>query len=193
MQRLRRGQDCRRRSWSVGKLRAVLLAGEGPSFCAGAASNGCAPPSDLDLNAETGCERPPRHARGDRPLPGTGRGAGPGPRARRRRRPQLPALTSRSPRERRVRLLGGEARDHPGRDLALRAREDRAERGATLLRHRQALRRHGDPLRIGLGARSTPTSTERSSACSRTLERRPTAVRHAKERGARAADPRPRA
>ena len=37
---------------------------------------------------------------------------------------------------RQVRLLRGQARDHPGGHLAVRPGQDRAERGAALLRHR---------------------------------------------------------
>ena len=44
-------------------------------------------------------------------------------------------------RHRGVRVLGGEARDRPGGDLAVRAREDRTVRGPALLRDGRALRR----------------------------------------------------
>ena len=65
----------------------------------------------------------------------------PAPRARRRHRARLLLRRGRGRGRRRVRVLRGEARDHPGRHLAVRARPDRRRRGAALLPHRRAVRR----------------------------------------------------
>ena len=91
------------------------------------------------------------------------------------------ARTSRSPtRGRRVRVLGGEARDHPGGDLAVRAREDRAElrRAATSSPASASTPRR----RCGSGSctRSRPISTPR-------VERVLGELRSAGPRAARAA------
>ena len=73
-------------------------------------------------------ERAAGDARGDRRLPGAGRGTGAGARARRRRRPRRRGGRRDRGAGRGVRVLGGEARDRPGGDLAVRAREDRPRR-----------------------------------------------------------------
>ena len=74
-----------------------------------------------------------------------------------------------------------EARDHPGGHLAVRAGQDRAERGAALLRHRRALRR-GDRA----ADRARPRGRGRSRRRRRAGRRRaahggPEAARHAKK------------
>ena len=129
----------------VGKARAVLLAGDGPSFCAGADVEWMRASVELDFDANVADANALRgDARGDRPLPRSRRRPDPGSRARRRRRPRRLRRHRGCRGQGGLRLLGGEARDHPRRDLALRAREDRPELGAALLRHRRALRRrHG--------------------------------------------------
>ena len=75
-----------------------------------------------------------------------------------------------------VRVHGGTARDHPGRDLAVRAAEDRRGRAA-LLRHRRALRRGGraeDRARVGdLGGRRRTRRVDPPRHPRRRPDRRP--------------------
>ena len=111
----------------VGRASAVVLAGEGASFCAGAdvewmrASVGLS----LDENVADANAMRQMFEAIDR-VPGARRRSRSGPRARRRRR----ARRGGGHRDRRrrdgLRVLRGEARDHPCRDLAVRAREDRS-------------------------------------------------------------------
>ena len=117
----------------------------------------------------------------DRLVPGAGPGSRAGPCARRRLRPRGLRRHRRRGARRAVRLLRGQARDHPGGDLAVRAGEDRTERGAALLPHRRALRR-GDALRIGLVhevAEDLDAAVELVLAELRTAG--PEAARHAKK------------
>ena len=130
-----------RRSSTSGRARAVVLAGEGPSFCAGADVEWMRSSVDLTydenvadalalrrmLEAIDGCPAPVDLPRA-RPRPRRRRG----PRRVRGRRARRPG--------RGLRLLGGEARDRPGRDLAVRAREDRPELGAAAVPDGRALR-----------------------------------------------------
>ncbi len=120
----------------VGKARAVLLAGDGPSFCAGADIEWMRASVDLDFDAnvaDANALRGMLEAIDRCPAPVVARiqghalGGGAG----------LVACADIAVADEtdRVRVLGGEARHHPGRDLAVRAREDRAELGAALLRH----------------------------------------------------------
>ena len=167
----------------VGKARAVLLAGDGPSFCAGADVEWMRASVDLDFDAnvaDANALRGMLEAIDRCPAPVVARvqghalGGGAG----------LVACAdiAVAGETRGVRLLGGEARDHPGGDLAVRAREDRPERGAALLRHRRALRRGRRRCGSGSCTRSPPTSTRRSSACSRSCwSAGPRAARHAKK------------
>ena len=134
----------------VGTCRAVVLAGDGPSFCAGADVDWMRASADLDLDANVadanalrrmfeaidGCPAPVVAV-----VQGHALGGGIGLVA-------CSDIVDRR-RSRGVRVLGGEAGDHPGRHLAVRAPEDRRERRAALLRHRRALRRD-DCTRIGL-------------------------------------------
>ena len=126
-------------------------------------------------------QRAAPHVRRDRHLPGAGDRRRPGPCARRRGRPRGHGRHRRRPRAGGVRVLGGQARHHPGRDLALRAPQDRRERGPPLLRHRRALRcRDGSPDRPRARGRR-PISMphwRRSSASS--ARAGPRAARHAK-------------
>ena len=82
---------------------------------------------------------------------------------------------------RRLRLLRGAARDHPGRDLADGAGADRPGGRAALLPHRRAVRRARRRSGSASSTRSPPTSTRRSSASSPTSSPAgPIAVREAK-------------
>ena len=134
----------------VGTARAVLLAGDGPSFCAGADVEWMRASVDLDHDANVADATALRRMlEAIDALPGARRRPRPGARTRRRRRPRRVRGHRGRRRGRRLRVLGGEARDHPGGHLAVRARQDRTERGPPLLRHRRALRR-ATALRIGL-------------------------------------------
>ena len=127
-------------------------------------------------------ERAPRDAGGDRPLSCARRRARAGSRARRRSRARCLRGHRRRGREGRLRVLGGEARDHPGRDLAVRARQDRAERGPALLRHRRALRR-GDraPDRARARGRRRSRRRRRATCSPSSANAGPRAARHAKQ------------
>ena len=125
----------------VGDARAVVLAGDGPSFCAGADVEWQR--SSIDLSYDENVEdamRLYRMLRSDRLLPCACRLPRPGLRARRR----LGARRVRGHRGRaagsRVRLHGGPAGDHPCSHLPVRPPEDRVG-GPALLPHRRALRR----------------------------------------------------
>ena len=130
----------------VGKARAVVLVGEGPSFCAGA---------DIEWMRQSVVAHPRRErrrrqraapdARRDRHLSRAGDRGRPGACDRRRGGPRRDGRHRARPRAGGVRVLRGQARDHPRRDLALRAPQDRRERGPSLLRHRRALRCHDGP------------------------------------------------
>ena len=116
----------------VGDARAVVLAGEGASFCAGGDVAWMRASVDLSLDenvedaldlgrmleAVDACPAPVVA-----PCRATRSAAG---------RASSPAATWRSPIRGRVRVQRGEARDRAGRDLAVRAREDRRLRGAPL-------------------------------------------------------------
>ena len=165
----------------VGKARAVLLAGDGPSFCAGADVEWMRASVDLDFDAnvaDANALRGMLEAIDRCPAPVVARiqghalGGGAGPRRVRGHRGRGA--------EGGVRLLRGEARDHPRRDLPVRAREDRAELGSPLLRHRRALRRRdGAPDRArARGRPDLDAAVERVLAELR--ERRPAGARHAK-------------
>ena len=118
----------------------------------------------------------------DRLVPGAGAGARAGPCARRRLRARRLRRHRDRGARRPVRLLRGQARDHPRRDLAVRAGEDRAERRAALLRHRRALRRRRRRCGSGSCTRSRRISTPPSSGCSPSCARPgPEAARHAKK------------
>ena len=144
----------------VGDARAVVLAGEGASFCAGGDVEWMRASVDLSfdenvadalglgrmLEAVDGCPAPvvcrvQGHAFGG--------GAG------------LVACCDVAIAEPRhgVRVQRGEARDRAGRDLAVRAGEDRHVRGAALLRHRRALRRRRPRCGSGSSTSSPTTST----------------------------------
>ena len=110
----------------VGRARAVVLAGDGPSFSAGADVEWMRSSADLSYEenvADANALRAMLEAIDA--LPGAGRRAGAGTRARRRRRPRRGGRHRDRRARRGVRLLGGEARDHPRRHLPLRARADR--------------------------------------------------------------------
>ena len=101
-------------------------------------------------------------------LPGAGRRADPGLRARRRL--GVDVLHGHRDRSagRGVRLLGGAARDHPGRDLADGAGADRPGGGAPVRPHRRADRRADRAADRPRRTRSPRISTRRSSASSPT-------------------------
>ena len=128
---------------------------------------------------------PAGDARCDRRLPGAGRR-----RACRGTRSaedaaSSPAATSRRRARRAVRVQRGEARDRPGGHLAVRAREDRPECGAPLLRDRRALRRRV-ALRIGLVHEVADDLDARSSgSLAELLSAGPNAARAAKDSPAR--------
>ena len=117
----------------VGDVRAVVLAGDGPSFCAGADVDWQR--SAIDLSYDENVEDAMRlyaHAGGDRRLPRAGGGARAGLRTRRRLGPRRLRRRGDRGARRGLRLLGGQARDHPGGDLAVRAAAHRRRaRGAT--------------------------------------------------------------
>ena len=149
----------------VGDARAVVLAGDGKSFCAGADVEWMRSSADLSyeenvqdarrlrLMLETIDELP---RAGDRPRAR--------PRARRRRGPRRVRGHRGRGRGNRVRVLGGEARDRPVGHLAVRAREDRAERGTALLRHGRELRRGDRPAhRAGARGRGGPRPGRRAA------------------------------
>ena len=165
----------------VGKARAVLLAGDGPSFCAGADVEWMRASVELDFDAnvaDANALRAMLEAIDRCPAPVVARvqghalGGGAG----------LVACADIAVAEQQggLRLLRGEARDHPGRDLAVRDRQDRAELGSALLRHRRAVRR-GD----GAADRARARSRRRPGRGSRAgaggaAQCRPRAARHAK-------------
>src|SRR5204863_6619608 len=117
---------------------------------------------------------------------GSRRGTRPGLRARRRLRARLLHRRRGRLTGRRLRLLGGQARDHPCGDLAVRLAEDRDRSCSALLPHGRALRR-----RDGAADRTRPRARRKSGRRGRARRRR------AAERGTRShtrgetADPRP--
>ena len=180
----------------VGKARAVLLAGDGPSFCAGADVEWMRASVDLDFDAnvaDANALRAMLEAIDRCPAPVVARiqghalGGGAG----------LVACADIAVADSQggLRLLGGEARDHPGRDLALRAREDRAELGSALLRHRRAVRR-GDGASDRARARGRRRSGRRGRAGARGVAQRRARARRGTRSGSSSigpTGPRPRA
>ncbi len=164
----------------VGTCRAVVLAGDGPSFCAGADVDWMRASADLDLDAnvaDANALRRMLEAIDGCPAPvvavvqGHALGGGVGLVA-------CSDIVARRPASG-VRVLGGEARDRPGRHLAVRAPEDRRERRAALLRDRRALRRDdraADRARPRGGRRSRRGARRVSSASSAPPGRAPRAT-----------------
>ena len=128
-----------------------------------------------------GLPPPVPDAPGDLPLPRAGGRPCPGLRARRRLRPDR----LRGHLHRRggcgVRVLRGAAGDHPRRDLADGAGEDRPGRGPAILPHRRAFRRPRLRCESDWSTRSPPTRTRRwPVVVDSILAGGPTAVREAK-------------
>ena len=126
----------------VGRARAVVLAGDGKSFSAGADVDWMRSSVDLSHEeniADAHALRLMLEAIDTCPAPVVARvqgfalGGGAGLVAA--------ADIAIAGERRRVRVLRGEARDHPGGDLAVRAREDRSERSAALFPHGRTVRR----------------------------------------------------
>ena len=168
----------------VGDARAVVLAGEGDSFCAGADVEWMRASAELSYeeNVADSTRLRRMYEAVDRcPAPVIA----PVQRhvARRRHRARLLLRRGRRGRGRRVRVLRGQARDHPGGDLAVRAGADRrrARRGATSSRASGSTR--STALRIGLVHEVVPAG-ELDAAVDRIvaeiLSAGPEAARHAK-------------
>ena len=126
----------------VGDARAVVLAGDGPSFSRRRGRRLDALVRRAFVRRER-CRRAAatRDARGDRLVPRPGCRARSGSRARRRLRARRVLRRRRRRARRAIRVQRGEARHRPGGDLTVRPREDREQRSPALLRHRRALRR----------------------------------------------------
>ena len=182
-QRVRRRADRRARGGVRRRRhgRAVVLSGDGPSFCAGADVEWMRASVDLDLDANVADANALRRMlEAIDALSRAGRRRRPRPRARRRRRARR-VLGHRDRRPgRRLRVLGGEARDRAGGHLAVRARarSARAQPGATSSRASASTPRPRSA--SGSSTRSPTTATPRSARPRRAATAGPRAARHAK-------------